>query len=91
MRVGWVGQGSVKRGIVMKKHIGLLSLLVVVVFAGIILQGCSNRRNCSPCSSHSYCNPDGSTSYYRHYPGYTRECESRTVYHPSTHYYHNHY
>ena len=74
---------------IMKKKFELTTLLMIVAFAGIILQGCA--RHCSPCCSQSYANPDGSTSYYRHYPGYTRECECRTVYHPSTHYYHNHY
>ena len=63
-----------------------IALLLVVAFVGLTLVGCGSSRQ-----SHSYCNPDGSVTYYRHYPGYTRECTCRTVYHPCTHYYHCHY
>jgi len=74
----------------MKKLVTATSLVLVVVFVGAVLQGCMGRSGCNTCG-HSYCNPDGSVSYYRHYPGYTRECTCRTVYHPCTHYYHSHY
>lgn len=71
-----------------KNLVGAVSLVLAVAMLSVVLMGCGTNR---AHSSHQYCNPDGSTTYYRHYPGYTRECTSRTIYHPCTHYYHSHY
>lgn len=58
---------------------GLLAL------AALTLPGCGSRR------SHHHSNPDGSYSYYRFNHDHTSTCTCRSVYHPSSHYYHAHY
>ena len=68
----------------MKKMTRLL--VAGLLSAGLLtLPGCGSRR------SHQHHNPDGSYSYYRYNHDHTSSCTCRSVYHPSSHYYHAHY
>lgn len=62
-----------------------------LALAAVLAAGLSGLPGCSSHNSSHHHNADGSYSYYRFHHDHTHQCNCRSTYHPSSHYYHAHY